>query len=62
MIGKAVGHIHNDNARGIVLTVGESVKGKIFFVVDWFVDKEKNKVEAKRHSPEELVELNEKRD
>ena len=60
MIGKTVGHIHNDNARGIVLTVGESVKGKTFVVVDWFVDKEKNKVEVKRHSLEELVELNEK--
>ena len=60
MIGKTFGQIHNDNARGIVLTVGESVKGKTFVVVDWFVDKEKNKVEAKRHSPEELVELNEK--
>ena len=62
MIGRTVGHIHNDNARGIVLTVGWSVKGKTFAVVDWFVDKEKNKVEAKRHSLEELVELNEKRD
>ena len=30
MIGKIVGHIHNDNARGIVLTTGESVKGKAF--------------------------------
>ena len=59
MIGKTVGHIHNDNARGIVLTTGESVKGEPFVVVDWFVDKEKNQVEAKRHSPEELVELNE---
>jgi hypothetical protein len=57
MIGKTVGHIHNDNARGIVLTTGESAKGKAFVVVDWFVDKEKNKVEAKRHSPEELVAL-----
>ena len=55
MIGKTVGHVHNDNARGIVLTTGESVKGKPFVVVDWFVDKEKNQVEAKRHSPEELV-------
>ena len=59
MIGKTVGHIHNDNARGIVLTTGESVKGKPFVIVDWFVDKEKNQVEAKRHSPAELVELNE---
>ena len=59
MIGKTVGHIHNDNARGIVLTAGESVKGKPFVVVDWFVDKEKNQVEAKWHSPGELVELNE---
>jgi len=57
MIGKTVGHIHNDNARGIVLTTGESLKGKPFVVVDWFVDKEKNRVEAKRHSPEELVEV-----
>ena len=57
MIGKTVGHIHNDNARGIVLTTGESAKGKPFVIVDWFVDKEKNKVEAKRHPPEELVEL-----
>ena len=55
MIGKTVGHIHNDNARGIVLTTGESVKGKAFVVVDWFVDKEKSQVEAKRHSPKELV-------
>jgi hypothetical protein len=61
MIGKTVGHIHNDNARGIVLTTGESAKGKPFVIVDWFVDKEKNKVEAKRHLPEELVELNESR-
>jgi hypothetical protein len=59
MIGKTVGHIHNDNARGIVLTAGESAKGKAFVIVDWFVDKEKSQVEAKRHSPEELVELNE---
>ena len=59
MIGKTVGHIHNDNARGIVLTTGESVKGKPFVIVDWFVDKEKNQVEAKRHSAAELVELNE---
>ena len=55
MIGKTVGHTLNDNARGIVLTTGESMKGKPFVVVDWFVDKEKNQVEAKRHSPEELV-------
>ena len=55
MIGKTVGHTLNDNARGIVLTTGESVKGKPFVVVDLFVDKEKNQVEAKRHSPEELV-------
>ena len=61
MIGKTVGHIHNDNARGIVLTVGESIKGKTFVIVDWFVDKEKNQVEAKRHSPDELVELSESR-
>tara|TARA_R100000149_G_C5837225_1_gene110595 strand:+ start:171 stop:353 length:183 start_codon:yes stop_codon:yes gene_type:complete len=60
MIGKTVGHIHNDNARGIVLATGESARGKTFVIVDWFVDKEKSKVEAKRHSPEELVELNEK--
>lgn len=60
MIGKTVGHTLNDSARGIVLTVGESVKGKTFVVVDWFVDKEKSQVEAKRHAPEELVELNEK--
>jgi len=58
-LGQLVGHIHNDNARGIVTVTGESVKGKAFAIVDWFVDKEKNKVEAKRHSPEELVELNE---
>ena len=57
MIGKTVGRIHNDNARGIVLTTGESAKGKPFVIVDWFVDKEKNKVQAKRHSPEELLEL-----
>ena len=61
MIGKTVGHTLNDNARGIVLTTGESVKGQPFVIVDWFVDKEKNQVEAKRHSPEELVELNEGR-
>ena len=61
MIGKTVGHTLNDNDRGIVLTVGESVKGKAFVIVDWFVDKAKNQVEAKRHSPEELVELNESR-
>ena len=55
MIGKTVGHTLNDNARGIVLTTGESATGKSFVIVDWFVDKEKNQVEAKRHSPEELV-------
>ena len=55
MIGKTVGHIHNDNARGIILATGQSVKGQPFIIVDWFVDKEKNQVEAKRHSPEELV-------
>ena len=55
MIGKTVGHIHNDTARGIILATGQSVKGQPFIIVDWFVDKEKNQVEAKRHSPKELV-------
>ena len=38
-LGQLVGHIHNDNARGIVTITGESVKGKAFAIVDWFVDK-----------------------
>ncbi len=59
MIGKTVGHIHNDNARGIVLTTGESAKGQAFVIVDWLVDKEHNQVEAKRHSPDEWVDMNE---
>ena len=56
-LGQIVSHKLNENARGIVTVTGESVKGKAFAIVDWFVDKEKNKVEAKRHSLEELVEL-----
>ena len=55
MIGKTVGHTLNDNARGIVLATGQSVKGQPFVIVDWFVDPTEKKVEAKRHSPEELV-------
>ena len=55
MIGKTVAHVHNDNARGIVLATGQSVKGQPFVIVDWFVDPTEKKVEAKRHSPEELV-------
>ena len=56
-LGQLVGHIHNDNARGIVTVTGESVKGKAFAIVDWFIDPATKKVEAKRHSLEELVEL-----
>jgi hypothetical protein len=55
MIGKTVSHVNNDNARGIVLATGESARGKAFAIVDWFVDPKTKKVEAKRHSPEELV-------
>jgi len=56
-LGQLVGHIHNENARGIVTVTGESVKGKAFAIVDWFIDPATKKVEAKRHSLEELVEL-----
>ena len=56
-MGQLVKHALNDNARGIVLTEITDRNGKHFFVVDWFVNKEKKLVEAKRHSPEELVAL-----
>ena len=56
-MGQLVKHALNDNARGIVLTEITDRNGKPFFVVDWFVNKEKKLVEAKRHSPEELVAL-----
>ena len=55
-LGQLVGHIHNENARGIVTVTGESVKGKAFAIVDWFIDPATKKVEAKRQSLEELVE------
>ena len=56
-LGAIVTHKLNDSARGIVTVTGESVKGKAFAIVDWFIDPATKKVEAKRHSLEELVEL-----
>jgi len=56
-LGQLVSHALNENARGIVTVTGESVKGKAFAIVDWFIDPATKKVEAKRHSLEELVEL-----
>ena len=56
-LGQLVGHKLNDKARGIVLTIGESSKGKAFAIVDWLIDPNTKKAEAKRHSPEELIAL-----
>lgn len=57
-LGQVVSHSLNDKARGIITILGESAKNnKPFAIVDWFIDPATKKVEAKRHSLEELVEL-----
>ena len=56
-MGNVVSHVQNKDARGIILTKGESLRGQKFFIVGWFENTKKNCVQTTRNKPEELVAL-----
>jgi hypothetical protein len=56
-MGDVVSHTLNENARGMILTQGESAKGQEFFIVGWFENEKKNCVQTNRNTPQELVEM-----
>ena len=55
--GDVVSHALNENARGMILTQGESAKGQEFFIVGWFESDKKNCVQTTRNKPEDLIAL-----
>ena len=56
-IGDVVSHTLNENARGIILTEGESARGQKFFIVGWFDGEKRNCVQTNRNTPQELIAL-----
>ena len=56
-IGDVVSHTLNENARGMILTQGESARGQEFFIVGWFDVDKKNCTQTNRNTPQELVEM-----
>ncbi len=56
-MGDVVSHFQSENARGVILTKGKSIKGQEFFVVGWFENTKKNCVQTTRNKPEELLTL-----
>ena len=56
-MGDVVSHTLNENARGMILTQGESARGQEFFIVGWFESDKKNCVQPTRNKPEDLVEV-----
>ena len=56
-MGDVVSHVLNNDARGIILPEGKSVRGQEFFIGGWFENEKKNCVQTNRNTPEELVAL-----
>tara|TARA_Y100000592_G_scaffold32269_1_gene51293 strand:+ start:293 stop:469 length:177 start_codon:yes stop_codon:yes gene_type:complete len=56
-MGDVVSHTLNENARGLILTEGESAMGQKFFIVGWFENEKKNCVQTTRNKPEDLIAL-----